>query len=751
MPKVPQYQRQIISTNMPDVRAQAPDASAYGGSVGAAMGQFGQAIVRAGDEVNNQLVEQQQKINTQKVLDTATKFETDVLLKDFNNGYFTVKGQDAFGIEKDANKHLDNKLNEYLGTFDNDVQRLAFKQYMAKQVTSYRELISNHVRKQVDDATEQSILAQADSGKRMAVSLRNNPDAFQTSIEKGFQAVEHGLRMRGTPADVIANKRFQYGADVIKDAILADINEGDLDGAQKKMQMYRDKLDPTVKSALDGKIRPAIEKVTIDKEANALLDKHGGDVNAALAAIKQGNAGSNQYMELAKQVSAKTGIPADIIYGQWYHETGGFSNWGTKSANNFGGMKQFRDQPAWFKGDAKSPEGDNYQVFESPQAYADYYAQYINKYIPELKNAKTPEEVAATLKKAGYYTSDDVQGYAAGIRNGMANTSGFASQEYNMELEKRVMQVYSTREQLKSYAEEKAQKNVLDALAQLGPNATIDDKIAIVDKAQGLPPRVSANLKDQILTRTKSEDSATAALERLAAQERLSVDDVENMSKYLSHPDYLRYRNIAINIKYGSNDKELAAIDRQWHPYLDNAIKDEKKRTQYLVDIKSMLSGLKGQERLTAAYGLIDKAAKNESGIFGYTKNNNLERQQLVNVYGNGDPKRGEKLITLIEQGLSTDKYRSKWGGSYGMISSWLATLGAQRAAGDTAIDATLTYLLDNNMAINPDSFDITYRRFASKSYQGALPNTMIDPGDTASLRNTGNYDPYYVQRGGTY
>jgi hypothetical protein len=130
--------------------------------------------------------------------------------------------------------------------------------------------------------------------------------------------------------------------------------------------------------------------------------------------------------ELAQQVSTETGIPADIIHGQWAFESGGFSNWGSTHANNFGGLKKFQDQPDWFTGDAKSPEGDDYQVFDSPQAYASYYSKYLTKYYPEALTAKNPEDFARALRNGGYYGGDPndsedtkIAKYAAGIKSGM--------------------------------------------------------------------------------------------------------------------------------------------------------------------------------------------------------------------------------------------------------------------------------------------------------------------------------------------
>lgn len=109
--------------------------------------------------------------------------------------------------------------------------------------------------------------------------------------------------------------------------------------------------------------------------------------------------------ELA-QISAEiSGIPAEWILAQWKHETGNFTNWGATEAHNFAGLKKFRDnQPDWFDGDATSPEGDEYQVFENDEDFAQYFGRYLKMYEPDgLLESKTIREYAESLRRGGYY------------------------------------------------------------------------------------------------------------------------------------------------------------------------------------------------------------------------------------------------------------------------------------------------------------------------------------------------------------
>jgi len=99
-----------------------------------------------------------------------------------------------------------------------------------------------------------------------------------------------------------------------------------------------------------------------------------------------------------------TNLKWEYLYCQWIHETGGFTNWGATVANNFGGLKQFKDQPDWFDGDATSSEGDPYQVFNSPEEYAEYFGRYLGYYIENgIDKATTLEEYVTALKDGQYF------------------------------------------------------------------------------------------------------------------------------------------------------------------------------------------------------------------------------------------------------------------------------------------------------------------------------------------------------------
>lgn len=119
----------------------------------------------------------------------------------------------------------------------------------------------------------------------------------------------------------------------------------------------------------------------------------------------------------AQRVSAKTGIPTDIIFAQWEHETGGFKNRGATSLNNFAGIN------------VPGGKGQDYRSFKSADDFGDYYAYLMRSggRYDAARSAKSPEDFAAALKAGGYYAGSQAD-YSKDMRAwmGMPGASGAA-------------------------------------------------------------------------------------------------------------------------------------------------------------------------------------------------------------------------------------------------------------------------------------------------------------------------------------
>jgi phage tail tape measure protein, TP901 family, core region len=151
-----------------------------------------------------------------------------------------------------------------------------------------------------------------------------------------------------------------------------------------------------------------LKQTYIDK-INSFADSTGVTV--------EGTGGSNSPYDLAQRVSEQTGIPADFVWAQWYHESGNFSSDLAVNSNNWGGLK--------------GEDGD-YLSFNSPEEFADYFAKYIVKYAG-ITDASTIEEYARILKDQHYYEAS-LGNYTKGMYNALSTGENVSSGSQSFEI-----------------------------------------------------------------------------------------------------------------------------------------------------------------------------------------------------------------------------------------------------------------------------------------------------------------------------
>lgn len=141
-----------------------------------------------------------------------------------------------------------------------------------------------------------------------------------------------------------------------------------------------------------------------------------------------GGTSSEMAMEAwneAQRIGAEYDVNPALIYGQWHHETGGFTSDLAYSNYNLGGLTQVEPNGE----ENKQPDGGYYYMeFSSMREYADYFARIWGPYIQGIKDSA---EYARRLKDEGYY-GDYLSVYQAGIENGMDNLPanyGFAENQ----------------------------------------------------------------------------------------------------------------------------------------------------------------------------------------------------------------------------------------------------------------------------------------------------------------------------------
>lgn len=114
----------------------------------------------------------------------------------------------------------------------------------------------------------------------------------------------------------------------------------------------------------------------------------------------------NKMWALANWCSQHCSIPAELLFAQWYHESGAFASALAVEDCNFGGMTQVSPEGSA----GKQPDGGFYYMhFDSPEQWAEYYSGYMHKEDkPPMCDGSitTVEQFGNALKSNGYFGAD---------------------------------------------------------------------------------------------------------------------------------------------------------------------------------------------------------------------------------------------------------------------------------------------------------------------------------------------------------
>lgn len=134
------------------------------------------------------------------------------------------------------------------------------------------------------------------------------------------------------------------------------------------------------------------------------------------------------YMDLAEiaaqEFQNKTGryLNPNLIWAQWYHETGGFTSELFRTGNNLGGFTTTEDMGD----DWRQPDGDLwYKPFSSREEGARFAGAYLANYVENgIADATDPVSYAQALKNGGYYGAS-VEEYASGLTSALGVSPDF--------------------------------------------------------------------------------------------------------------------------------------------------------------------------------------------------------------------------------------------------------------------------------------------------------------------------------------
>ena len=110
------------------------------------------------------------------------------------------------------------------------------------------------------------------------------------------------------------------------------------------------------------------------------------------------------YAHIAIAISQRTGIRADFIYAQLALESAHFQSDVAIADHNYGGVKWYGDG----KQGSIADDGEYYRHFDSDEEFIEYQSRNLLAYTEDgIKEAQTPAEYAAALKRGHYYTATE--------------------------------------------------------------------------------------------------------------------------------------------------------------------------------------------------------------------------------------------------------------------------------------------------------------------------------------------------------
>lgn len=163
----------------------------------------------------------------------------------------------------------------------------------------------------------------------------------------------------------------------------------------------------------------------------------GGAPGAAGGNSGPGNGGvtADQARTLAQQIGGNLGVDPSIIYAQFAHETGNFTNRGARQLNNLAGIE--------------NADG-SYKSFASTAGFADYYTKLIQRKYSGALGATSTDAYASALKQGGYF-ADTLSNYEHGMRSfqGSYSNGGGSHSSFEMNGDINIMQPNASPDQIK--------------------------------------------------------------------------------------------------------------------------------------------------------------------------------------------------------------------------------------------------------------------------------------------------------------
>ena len=397
---------------------------------------IGESLQAAGAALNDYAINQQVKINqittanaTAAAAESLTQVQNQALARMGANALATAATKDkpaTLSASQQFQQAAQQSYKDTLDNLDNDVQRQKFQEWYNSTVPMMNAAVMKHENEQVSiahKASQEGLLATTSDAFRSAI-LMGNYNQASAAMRSGMSLSNDMGTAQGLPEE--ANKQNEKvwvykQIDGTVDQLLTDQRPDD---AQKMVDYYKAHLPADLVDSLSAKIKPQITKIDAKTNvetwaADPEYQNPDGTLNVPKLHEKvktfyetktekrfhPGTPGtsSDPYFSEAIRVGKELNIPPEIIYAQWWNESGGFNSQLAKENFNMSGLTQTTPN-----GEAnKQPDGGiYYRQYGSVKEFADDYINFIKENDPSAVGQQTPEGFVTALKSHGYFTGD---------------------------------------------------------------------------------------------------------------------------------------------------------------------------------------------------------------------------------------------------------------------------------------------------------------------------------------------------------
>lgn len=268
-------------------RASAGPES-LGGQEARAIGGMGQQIGQIGDQLGQLVLQQQDKENRARALDTTV--QGDQQLAELAANYGSLQGQAAVEAFPQYQKDLVSTRETLLNGLTNPAQKLMVSEYLDRRMASFGIAGIEHRVQQQQAWSINSSKAAAEQSVNNAVASGGNFSAITSAISGGEQEAERIARMQGGGDLEASVARAGYRGSAYRTVIEGMAQSNPLQ-AQALFDSVRGTMDGQSAVATESFLKPKVLDARSDTIASQVMG--GGDYASRVRGAESGTQGSS--------------------------------------------------------------------------------------------------------------------------------------------------------------------------------------------------------------------------------------------------------------------------------------------------------------------------------------------------------------------------------------------------------------------------------------------------------------------------